>query len=150
MAPEADRVAEFIELRSPEQRVALVCRYALRHYREGETVTVYAPDSELAEEIDGTLWTFRQNAFVPHVRLDEAEEPVIEPVIIVGDDPGRAVSDVLILAADGELPPWFERFPHLYDFAAVYDESLRERSRRRFARCKQAGYRMRMIRPGGS
>ncbi len=140
-----DRVATFVELLSPGDRLRLVCDWTERHYLQGETVCIRVRDEGEADELDLLLWTFRQEAFIPHVRLERAEEPLIEPVTIVTGDPGEAQSDVLILASADGLPDGFERFARICDFAVVYDEGLRQASRDRFAACKQAGYHMRFV-----
>ena len=145
MDEQLERLAEFIELRSAEDKVPLVCSRTARHYERGETVSIFAPDETEAVELDASLWTFRQNAFIPHVRLEQADERLIEPVVIFSADPGEVQSDVLILASADALPEWFDRFPHIYDFAVLYDERLRQSSRGRFAACQAAGYRMRFI-----
>ena len=151
MAKGKEKVAEFIELRSPDEKLNQVCIRAALHFERGETVSVYAPDEAQASELDDILWTFRQNSFVPHVRLEKATESVIEPVVIFGvSDEGavaRAEADVLILAKADGMPDWFTRFDHVYDFAEVYDEARSQAARKRFAACKAAGYRMRFLKP---
>ncbi|MFO8006265.1 MAG: DNA polymerase III subunit chi [Candidatus Brocadiia bacterium] len=147
MAEPDHKTAEYIELRSAEEKADLVCRYVERAYERGETVAVYAPDAEEAAELDRRLWTFRQQSFIPHVVLSEAEAPLIEPVVIFGDAPGETESDVLILAGADGMPEWFQRFGHVYDFAPTYDDDLREAARERYAACQEAGYKMRFIRP---
>ncbi|MHC4479760.1 MAG: DNA polymerase III subunit chi [Planctomycetota bacterium] len=142
-----EKVAEFIELRSEEERLRLVCERAALHYERGQTVCIYLPDSARAQELDALLWTFRQDSFIPHVRLEEAEEPLMEPVVICGGDPGALESDVLIVAAADGAVPWLTRFPHVYDFAPLNDSEHREAARRRYAACRDAGYRMRFIKP---
>ncbi len=141
-----ERVAEFVELASPEERIDVVCEYTRRCYEAGLTVSVHAPQATDAEELDERLWTFAQSAFIPHVRLEQATDPLIEPVVILSGAPGEAESDILIVLTQGALPEWFERFPRLYDFAAVYDEKLRAASRERFEACRSAGYHMRFTR----
>ncbi len=146
MSENPEKVAEFIELRSPQDRLPMACERATLHFERGQSVAIHCPDPAEAAELDGMLWRLRQNSFVPHVRLEEAEADPIEPVVVFSST-GGPPSDVLILAGAEELPPWVERYAHVYDFAAVYDEELRRLSRRRFARLKEAGYRMRFIRP---
>lgn len=142
-----EKVAEFIELASPAQKLEQMCLRITRCYRNGQTVAVYAPDTGEAAELDNALWTFRQNSFVPHVRLEEADEPLIEPVLIFSGEPGDLAADVLFVASvEGDLP-WFVRFPHVYDFAPVYDDELKAAARQRFNTYKEAGYRMRFIQP---
>jgi len=147
MAAKTERVAEFIELRSPDDRLPEVCARTLHHYEGGRTVAIYVPESDVAAELDKALWTFRQNAFIPHVRREEAEEPLIEPVILFGTDAPDLQADVLIVLTDDDLPAGFERFPHLYDFAEVYDAERRQAGRKRYTACQSAGYRMRFVRP---
>ncbi len=144
---EGEKVAEFIELRSAQDRAMLVCERVALHFERGQTVAVYAPDPEEADELDERLWTFRQNAFIPHVRLQDADDELVEPVVIFGEGADPVASDVLIIAGADELPDWVEQFAHVYDFAAVHDEALRRSSRKRFAECKKRGYRMRFIKP---
>lgn len=146
MAEQADPIAEFVEVHSSEDLVHLVCTYAERCYDQGFTVCIYAPDGERAAEIDQRLWTFAQNSFIPHVRLDEAEEPVIEPVVICAADPASIDMDTLILCVDDTAPAGMESFTRVYDFAPVYDDRLRDAARQRFAACQAAGYQMRFTR----
>jgi DNA polymerase-3 subunit chi len=141
----ADKVAEFIELRSRADKLPQVCVRTALHYEAGQTVAVYTPSEAEASELDDLLWTFRQNSFIPHVRLTAAVEPLIEPVVIFSSNPDDAMSDVLILASVDELPEWSSGFPHIYDFAEVYDEAHSQAGRRRYAALKAAGYRMRFV-----
>lgn len=145
MATDAEKVAEFVELSAPDERLPALFLLASRHYERGDTVLIYAPGGDAAE-VDKYFWTCRQNSFIPHAQLAAAEEPVIEPVLIIEGDPGDAEADVLIIA-DAESPEdWFLRFCHIYDFAPVYDETLRTAARARYTTCQQAGYRMRFSR----
>ena len=139
------RSAEFVELHAAGEKLRLICTAAQRAYEGGSTVAVYVPDQAEARELDETLWTFAQDAFIPHVRLEEAAEPLIEPVILLSGDPGEVQSDLLIVCTDGELPEWFARFPRIRDFAVLYDEPLRQASRARFAACRAAGYHMSLV-----
>lgn len=147
MAADAEKIAEFIELRSPDDRLPEACARAQFHHESGRRVAVYVPDSGIATELDQALWTFRQNALIPHVRLEKAEGPIIEPVVLFSADAPDLQAEVLIVLADGDLPAGFERFPHIYDFAEVYDPARRQASRRRYTTCQSAGYRMRFVKP---
>jgi DNA polymerase-3 subunit chi len=142
-----EKVAEFIEVASPAQKLEQMCVRITRCYRNGQTVAVYAPDTGEAAELDNALWTFRQNSFVPHVRLEEADEPLIEPVLIFSGKPGDLAAEVLFFASVERDLSWFVRFPHIYDFAPVYDDELKASARQRFNTYKEAGYRMRFIQP---
>jgi len=139
-------VAEFIELRAAQDKLPLVCKWAERHYERGETVTIHTADEAQAEELDGLLWTFKQSSFVPHVILNRARQPILEPVFIVMGQEELPDSEVLIVASGREPNGWLGRVGHVYDFAEVYDEQLRAAARARYKKYSDAGYRMRFIR----
>ncbi len=145
MAGNEQKIAEFIRVSSPEERLSLVCRWAHRCYEGGQTVAVHLATEQDAQRLDDVLWTFSEQSFIPHVRFGEAAEPVIEPVIIYCADEPIGEADVLIEAAGGGPDERFRQFAHLFDFAELYDEALTEASRRRYAAYKEAGYRMRYI-----
>ena len=147
MADSSELVAEFIELRTPEDRLPQICARATYHFERGETVAIHADDPDEARDIDEQLWTFRQNSFVPHVQRERAEDPVIEAVVIFSGEPEGLAADVLILAAADGVPDWAREFAHVYDFAQIYDEALRSAARKRFAAYQKSGYRMRFIKP---
>jgi DNA polymerase-3 subunit chi len=137
--------AEFVEVHAPGGKGRLVCAHVQRAYEGGDTVAVYVPDPAEAEDLDEALWTFAQDAFIPHVRLEEATSPLIEPVILFSGEPGELEADLLVVSTDGELPGWFGRFRRIRDFAVLYDEALRQAGRARFAACRAAGYHMSMV-----
>ena len=140
-----EKVAEFVQVTSPEAKMPLVCRVVERHYREGKTIAVHAGSADEAKEIDQTLWTYRQGSFVPHVRLAEAEEPLCEPVVIAVDGEAVPESDVLVCLSRSDPAQWIGQFDCVCDFAETYDEKLREAARQRFAAYRDAGYRMRYV-----
>jgi len=140
-----DKSAEFVEVHADGEKERLICAYVRRAYEGGDTVAVYVPDRAEAEGLDERLWTFAQDAFIPHVRLEDATEPFIEPVILLSGEPGELAAELLIVSTDGKLPEWFAHFPRIRDFAVLYDEPLRQASRTRFAACRAAGYHMSMV-----
>ena len=139
-------VAEFIELRSAQDKLSTVCRCAERHYEGGETVAIHTADQAQADELDGLLWTSKQNSFVPHVIMSQAQEPVLEPVFIVVGEEELPDTEVLIVASGREPDGWLGRVGHVCDFAEVYDDKLRAAARARYKKYSDAGYRMRFIR----
>lgn len=145
MPEQSEKVAEFIRLTEPGERLREACRWVQHCYRQGHTVAVHVADRSECEQLDVLLWTFKDRAFIPHKIAAEAEEPVIEPVLLycAGEKPGEA--DALVEAGGGEPADYAARYGQVYDFAEVYDEDLREQGRRRFAALREAGYRMRFI-----
>ena len=145
MAESEDKVAEFIELGAAQDRLPTACEHIERNFERGNIVSIHAADREQAGRLDKLLWTFKQSSFVPHVLLDEVEEPVIEPVIIAADDEDPPEADVLFVLS-GETPErWIDAYDHVYDFAPVYDDELKKAARQRFKTYQDAGYQMRFI-----
>ncbi|MEF8788479.1 MAG: DNA polymerase III subunit chi [Planctomycetota bacterium] len=145
MSEEDDKVAKFIELQSPDDRTGLACQWIERNYERGNTVAVHAADRGQASDMDKKLWTFKQNSFIPHGIVGEVGEPVIEPVLIAAGDDETPDSDVLMVLSDQGRQQWLEAFDHVYDFAPLYDDDLKQNARRRFKAYQEAGFRMRYI-----
>ena len=145
MPDAAEKVAEYVKLASPDDKLPAVCDWAQRLYEEGLTVAVRTASDGEARDLDDLLWTFSDRTFIPHAIAAEAEEPVLERVLIYapGDQVGEA--DALIHAAGGEPDEALTRFARVVDFAEVHSNDAREAGRRRFAACRGAGYRMRFV-----
>ncbi len=140
-----ERIAEFINLRSPEDKLRLACQCVKRCYERGQTVTVHVADAADAERLDALLWTFEDGAFIPHIRLAEAHQPMIEPVVICCGEETLVEAEALVEAAGAEPSRRPEGFSHVIDFAETYEPRLRELSRRRYKALQEAGYRMRFV-----
>jgi len=145
MAEPTEKVAEFIRLAAPQERWPRVCSRTLQCYESGLTVALHVATPQDAEHLDGLLWTFQDNSFLPHVRLGEAQEPVLEPVIIYCGDERIGEADVLFEASGGAPREDLGRFAHILDFAELYDDALAGASRRRYKACRDAGCRMRYV-----
>ena len=145
MTAEARKVAEFVKLETAGEKLRLICSRVLKCYQGGRTVAVHVATRQEAEELDDMLWTFSDTAFIAHVQHSQIEEPVLEPVVICCGSEPIGEADVLVEASGGPAEDGFTRFEHVCDFAELYDDELREASRRRFAAYKDAGYRMRYI-----
>lgn len=140
-----EKIAQFIKLQSRDRKLVLLCKWTEKHFQEGRTVAIHAADADQAKKIDKKLWTFKQSSFVPHAIIGEAEEPVIEPVLIAVGDEEVPESDVLMVASGRDPDGWVGRFPRVYDFAEIYDSDLRLAARERFKTYQDGGYKMKFI-----
>jgi DNA polymerase IIIc chi subunit len=131
---------EFVNQEDDDKLMAL-CRAVQRHYDRGETVTVLAAGEAQAEEFSARLWTFAQQAFIPHEFAASSEGIDVDRVLIASGPDSLPAADVLVLGAPCEMAR-YEGYATIVDFAEVYDEALRDAARERFARCRDAGYRM--------
>lgn len=121
-------------------RITVACRLAGKAVQQHNRVLVYAPERELAQKFDRTLWTFQAVSFVPHCYAGDALAGET-PVLICSDDQEHENRDILInLGAD--CPPFFARHARLLEIVPQDDEG-RGAGRARYAFYKQRGYALR-------
>lgn len=130
--------ADFYLIAKPRFRdtpLRLVCELVKKAYAQGQPLLVLASTLEQAEELDGLLWEFDEDAFIPH-QLAGDEDDAITPVLIVA--PGTATADrplVLNLREDC-APGLFDRVLEV----VPADEAQRAGSRARWKTYQHAGF----------
>lgn len=50
----------------PEETLRVACRIAEKAWRQGNRVRVEADDMDALRRLDGLMWTFKQESFLPH------------------------------------------------------------------------------------
>ena len=116
-------------------RLQYACRLAHKAWQKGHRVYLHCQDEAAAEQLDQLLWSFREEAFLPHALLGEQTD---EPVICgSGDDPG-AQQDLLINLSDN-TPGFFSRFARLAEIV-VEQDPVRVPARERFRFYRERGY----------
>jgi DNA polymerase-3 subunit chi len=97
----------FIGVTQEDQRHALarLCKALGDHVQAGRRVVICTPDADFSQRLDQLLWTFEEDAFVPHVVVgDEAVSP-LNPVLLTHRDPGHLRADVFVNFAPTPLSP---------------------------------------------
>jgi DNA polymerase-3 subunit chi len=130
--------ADFYLIAKPRFRDAplrLVCELVKKAYAQGQSLLVLASSLEQAEELDGLLWEFDEDAFIPH-QLAGDEDDAITPVLIVA--PGtEAVDRPLVLNLREDCAPGL--FERVLEVVAA-DEAQRSGSRARWKTYQHAGF----------
>ena len=113
------------------------CLVTGKAYQAGYRVRLYAEGDRLAE-IDARLWTFRQNAFVPHARREAVDPDFPEPVVLADDCLSPEGAEVLVCASP---PPYdcLEHYARVAEFVPP-DPEARQAARARYARYRDAGH----------
>jgi DNA polymerase-3 subunit chi len=121
-----------------DDRFGLACRLTDKAWRQGRRVLLHTAGPEDARHLDGLLWSYRDQSFIPHGALGQAD-PALNPVLIgnPGQDPGDE-HDVLINLAT-EVPTFFSRFDRVLE-CVDNDEAARQASRDRYRFYKEHGY----------
>lgn len=129
---------DFYILRSgaPEAAPRLACRLAEKAWQLGHRVYIHTADTRQTEQIDGLLWTFRAESFVPHQRCETATDAAA--VLIGHGEPPEMPPDVLINLGP-EVPLFFSRFERVAEVVDP-DEQHKALARERFRFYRERGY----------
>lgn len=120
--------------------VAAVCRLCEKAVGAGNRLYLRTGDADLAKELDGALWSFKQGGFIAHERHSGAsiiEDP--QPPVLIGDaEPPASHHGVLINLGD-DVPTWFSSFERVLEVVPE-EATQRARSRDRFRFYRERGY----------
>jgi len=114
------------------------CLITGKAYHSGYRVRLYAAEEARLTELDSRLWTYRQNAFVPHALQARLDPEFPEPVVLSDDCQTGASDEVLVCAS----PPPKECLGRYSRVAELVPAEVEERNaaRSRYAEYRDAGY----------
>ena len=118
-----------------DARLTFACRLAEKAWRLGHRVYVHCQDDNQRDMLDGRLWQFKGEAFVPH---DHAETDPDAVVVLGTHTPPTRQNDLLINLTT-EIPPAFERFARVAEIV-VEDVTVRQAARQSFRFYRERGY----------
>lgn len=113
------------------------CRLIEKAVRQGNRVLVATKDESESLSLDKQLWSFRPDAFVPHVVFGD-DRAAATPVLISHDADDGDHHDVLVNLRLG-VPEQFSRFQRLAEIV-IQDAHALENSRISYAYFKDRGY----------
>lgn len=129
---------EFVKLDRPE-RARLLCELAEEFYLAGQRVLVMVQDDNQGVTLDRFMWTWRKDAFVPHVYQNGSLECHDESVVIVAAEENPNGAEVLLMGTPCSLD-FVRHFRHVVDFAEAFDDARLEVSRQRFKEYRDNGF----------
>lgn len=118
--------------------VMLICRLCDKAVGAGKKVYIHAEDPALLEDIDGALWSFRQNSFIPHERMRDGTCSTLAAVVLGRDEPPESHRDVLVNLAESP-PRFFSSFERVLE-PVFGDAEQRATARNRFSFYRSRGY----------
>ncbi len=130
--------ADFYLIDQPRFRsnpLLLVCELAKRAFASGQAALILARTKEQAGQLDEVLWSFDDEAFIPH-QLAGEEDDALTPILIAA--PGTLVADraLIINLRDECAGGVFERVLEV----VAADEAERAGSRERWRTYQRAGF----------
>ena len=113
------------------------CRLISKIYQGGHQIHVHAADQAQAERLDEQLWSFRPDAFLPHV-LHGSQLTAPIRIGFGAEQAPTGHQDVLVNLAS-EIPQFFSQFDRVAEVVPA-DASNRDAARRNYAYYKEQGY----------
>lgn len=126
-----------LEPKAQGDRYQLCCRIAEKAQCAGQRVLIHTPVEAEARHVDGLLWTYREQGFIPHGVLGR-DDPALNPIMI-GDGRDDGDHHQVLINLDAAVPVFFSRFERLIE-CVDHDESVKAAGRSRFKYYREHGY----------
>lgn len=88
-------------------KIAAACALLGGAYAKNKPVLVYAPDNDVANDVDRMLWTHSALSFVPHCR--SGSPLAAETPILITDNLDQLPQDDRLMNLSEVVPPGFSR-----------------------------------------
>lgn len=124
--------ADFYLIAKPRflsEPLRLVCELARKAHDAGHNLLILARSEDQAEELDELLWSFDEDAYIPHQIAGMDEDDDITPVLIAPPGVDTPSRPLLLNLRDEVAPPPFERVLEVVPADPAARTPLRERWR---------------------
>jgi DNA polymerase-3 subunit chi len=128
------RIDFYTRVAEPEQ---FACRLVQTVYSKGERLLVWLDDERALRAFSTRLWSFDDEAFVPHCRADDALAPET-PIWLTCSEPQGQIPGVL-LNLSAVVPEDTARFARILEIVGC-DESSLATARERFKTYRSSGF----------
>lgn len=122
--------ADFYLIQKPrfrEEPLRLVCELVRKAYDANLWTLVLARDADQAEALDELLWSFEEDAYIPHQVAGADEEDELTPVLIATPDSDVPLRALVINLRDAPVDGGFERVLEVVPADDAARGPLRER-----------------------
>ena len=121
-------------------KLLTVCRLSAKAIQQNLKITIYTPDTKIADQLDSLLWNFSSTAFIPHCRVED--KLAFETPVTISQNEEPLPHDNILINLHDRLPPFFSRFLRLIEISGTTDEDT-EAARVRYRFYKDRGYEIR-------
>ena len=129
---------DFYVVSNPEPGAGVLrtaCRLAEIAWTNGHRVIVLGGSDGEIRQLDELMWTFRQDAFVPHIQVhgdpDSSPDAMQTPIWLCTESLPTHVEGVLVNLTDG-VPERFTEFQRVAEIIDRGSDAARETGRQRF------------------
>lgn len=107
-----------------ESSYKLVCQLVDKAYQQKRSVYIHANSEKETQILDDLLWTFRDDAFIPHSLYSQSELNIQ----LGYDSEPKKFNDILINLTQ-ETPTFFQQFQRILE---IVPQSSKEQARQKF------------------
>jgi DNA polymerase-3 subunit chi len=126
-----------LEGSDPRERLRFACRVIGKAFDAELRVLVWCADAAELKACDDLLWSFAQDAFIPHEPAGPASSWEETPVLLACAQPAPAGAEVLVNLAGGP-PPDVAGVARIVEVIDA-DPARRQAGRERFKQYREAG-----------
>lgn len=132
-------------------RERFACRLVEKAWRLKHTIYLHTASAAEAQRLDGLLWTYSDQAFLPHVLQGPGLDPALAAAtpVRVGTGPEPGFEAQVLVNLDHDVPLFFSRFERVAEIVAG-DEAGRAVARERFRFYRDRGYALETHRIGSA
>ena len=131
-----------IENGSEQATETFICRLTEKAWSRNNDVYIHAMDEQHAAKYDELLWTFSEESFVPHQRIQNSTNNTEIKNIQIGhsdtEETPTTCHDVLI-NLNHDTPSFFSQFERVAEIITS-DETSRSKGRERYQFYRDRGY----------
>ncbi|MFT7579411.1 MAG: DNA polymerase-3 subunit chi [Myxococcota bacterium] len=124
---------------APDARLALVSKLADAAWRRSKPMLIHTADPAEAKAVDNHLWTFREEAFVPHEIAGEGPLSDPEAKIVIVTQESRPIEASILVQLTPVSPAFAQVFAAIIDIVDHRDDTRLTASRERFKAWRALG-----------
>jgi DNA polymerase-3 subunit chi len=124
-----------LENANQQQAWLYTCKLIEQAYTDKQAVYIYTNNVQESEKLDKLLWTYSDNAFIPHLLADEKND--VSPVQIGHGAPPSGTQNLLINLS-AQVPAFYKEFDHAIEIV-FSDPSVQQLARERYKKYRENG-----------
>lgn len=121
-----------------QDKLGYACRLVRKARANRCNLVVLADDEDQLATLDTALWTFAQDEFLPHVRVDDPLAAVT-PILLACDTGLHPAHHEVLVNLSSRTPEYFARFERVIEVVSREEADVMA-GRERFRHYKQRGY----------
>lgn len=121
---------------SREKVFTFICHLLEQSHQNKQYIYVHVDSQKRAEHLDGLLWTYRDDSFLPHGLCYESTTTF--PIAIGFDQEKPASIYQILLNLSNKIPNFYHDFEMIYEFVTA-DSTEQAQAREKYRQYRNAG-----------